>query len=301
MFVKTDDKHYKAIAGELRSYLGADKTYKPEQMASGIGDVLIKGFTNGNAEGYERGKSDGYSDGYSEGLNKGFVDGTAEGIEQGKQTAYDEFWDSQQANGSRKSCAGLYSGGGWNVDTFKPKHKLTPHSNTSMNMFYFCNYGNASIIDFRPFKHLFDFSSITNATYLFSNAWVDYIEADLSNATTLTNAFEEGYNPGKKTHLTLKISEKATGLSGAFLYLSKLTDLTFMEGSVIAASINLKDSPLNKASFESVFAALSPSATGKTATFKKTAKEAAFSNSEWETLKATKSNWTIKDENGNVL
>ena len=275
----TDDAHYKAIANELRSYLGADKTYKPSEMASGIYSVLMKGFSDGTAEGIERGK------------------------EQGKQEEYNEFWDSQQANGNIKACAGLYAGGGWNVDTFKPKHKLTPHPITSMNMFYFCNYGNASIIDFRPYKHLFDFSSITNAAYLFDNAWVDYIEADLSNATTLTNAFEEGYNPGKKTHLTLKISEKATSLSGAFLYLSKLTDLTFMEGSVIAASIDLKDSPLNKASFESVMRALSTATTGKTITVKKTAVNKAYETSEgaddgstsaeWLDWAVGRPNWTI--------
>jgi hypothetical protein len=72
-----------------------------------------------------------------------------------------------------------------------------------------------------------------------------------------------------------------------------LTDLIFVEGSVIAVSINLQHSPLTKASFESVVAALSPTVTGQTATFSKKAKEAAFTADEWAALIATKSNWTF--------
>ena len=65
-----------------------------------------------------------------------------------------------------------------------------------------------------------------------------------------------------------------------------------VEGSFFGR-INFSDCPLTKASFTSVINALSSMASGQTATFKKTAKEAAFTEAEWQTLISTKPNWTI--------
>ncbi len=211
----------------------------------------------------------------------------------GIQTEYDRFWDDFQDYGNRTSCRGMFAGAGWNVNTFNPKYKTTPKSITAIFMFHFCNYGNTPLLDYRNYKHLFDFSNVTNATSMFQDAWIDYINIDLSNATNLSNAFYEGYSAGRKTHITLTVSEKCTTFSSAFAYCTALTDLVFTDGSVIAANINLKDSPLNKVSITSIINALSATATSKTVTFKKSAKEVTFTDGEWSELTATKPNWTF--------
>lgn len=212
---------------------------------------------------------------------------------EGGKSWYDRFWDSFQDYGNRTTCRAMFAGVGWNAETFRPKYKTVPSTNTAVYMFQFFNSGASKNLDYRNFKHLFDFSGITNAACLFQDARMDYIDIDLSNATTLSSAFSEAYYAGKKTHITLKVSEKCTSYNSCFDYCTALTDLFFAEGSVIAANINLQHCPLKRASIESVFAALSPTVTGKTATFKKSAKEAAFTADEWSTLIATKSNWTF--------
>ncbi len=211
----------------------------------------------------------------------------------GKQAEYDRFWDSNQKNGNRGTYSGGFAGSGWNEETLNPKYVIKPTGQHGQFLFYFCNYG-AKNLDFRTIKDKVDLSSTTSANSMFSNAWVDYIEVDFSNITQMVSCFDEGHSPGHKTHISIKVSEKTTsGLSSAFQYCNALTDLIFEEGSVIAVSINLQYSPLNKESITSVVNALSATSSGQTATFKKTAKEAAFTADEWAELIADKTNWTF--------
>lgn len=44
--VTTDNKHYNDIADALRTATGTEETYKPEEMAEGIGEVFDKGAEN---------------------------------------------------------------------------------------------------------------------------------------------------------------------------------------------------------------------------------------------------------------
>ena len=62
---------------------------------------------------------------------------------------------------------------------------------------------------------------------------------------------------------------------------------------IIGASIGFPHSPLTRESITNVIEHLSETATGKTVTFKKSAKEAAFTDDEWAELTATKPNWTF--------
>ena len=215
------------------------------------------------------------------------------GKEAGKNAEYDRFWDDYQQNGNRENCRAMFSGAGWDVNTFKPKHRMKPSTNKAVFMFQFFNSENAEMIDYRNFKHLFDFSEITNGYGLFQDARMDYIDIDLSSATTILSCFSETYFPHQKTHITLKTSDKCTNYSSAFATCSALTDLFFAEGSVIATTIDLKSCPLIKASMTSVINALSSTTSGQTCTFKKTAKEAAFTEDEWDELIGTKPNWTF--------
>lgn len=213
-------------------------------------------------------------------------------FEDGKQAEYDAFWDNFQQNGNRTAYSSAF-GSGWNAEIFKPKYIIRPSGQHGGFLFHFFNYG-SPIMDFRMVKDKIDISGTTNATSMFENAWVDYIEVDFTHITNASNCFSEGYSPGHKTHITLKVSTKTTsGLTNAFYYCNTLTHLFFESGSEIVGSINTQHSPLVKESIESVVAALSSTATGQTCTFNKAAKEAAFTAEEWAYLIASKTNWTF--------
>ena len=58
-------------------------------------------------------------------------------------------------------------------------------------------------------------------------------------------------------------------------------------------SVEIIGKSVNKNNMQSVINALSSTATGKTIIFQKAAKEAAFTQEEWDALIAAKPNWTI--------
>lgn len=213
--------------------------------------------------------------------------------EAGKKAEYDAFWDAYQENGNRQMYSYAFSGMGWNAETFKPKYVIKPGSgNFAYGLFALFNYGNPNL-DFRNYAHLLDLSNVTIGTYMFQDARFDFIDLDLSKFTSLQSAFSEGWSSGKKTTITLKVSEKCTSFNACFSYCTALTNLTFKDGSVIAVTLNLQHSPLTKESIISVVNALSQNVTSQTVTFKKSAKEAAFTDDEWSELIATKPNWTF--------
>lgn len=217
-------------------------------------------------------------------------------FEAGKQAEYNRFWDSFQRNGTRVSYYNAFAGPGWTIETLKPKYRIAPKETQYADqyctgLFFHCNRGNPTI-DFRTIAHLFDFSQLVNAVNLFGEARMDYITANLPKASSLSGAFAQMWG-ATHTTITLTVSERCTNYNNCFASSSKLTNLFFTDGSVIAASIDLQSSPLIKESITSVVNALSATATGKTATFKKTAKEAAFTADEWAALIADKTNWTF--------
>ena len=87
------------------------------------------------------------------------------------------------------------------------------------------------------------------------------------------------------------VTERVIFSSDAFSNSTALANITF-EG-VIGNSINFQWSPLSKASITNIVEHLSSTATGQTCTFKKSAKEAAFTDDEWSALIANKTNWTF--------
>jgi hypothetical protein len=242
-------------------------------IAENVGNVFNAGWDNGYNEGWEAGGINGYGE--------------------GKLAEYDSFWDTCQNNGNRKNYSYAFTCG-WTPQNFKPKYKIILPANNygGVGMFRWFN-PTSQALDYREVKDMIDTSATTNATEMFCSARINYIDVDLSNATTLNKCFSAEWQGNLLTTLTLKVSDKCTNYSGAFGYCINLSNLTFPEDSDIAVSISFSDCPLTKASITSVINALSSSATGKTATFKKTAKEAAFTAEEWQALIATKSNWNI--------
>lgn len=129
--VRTDDKHYKAIANTLRSISGDSDLYTSEQLPSaitkGINDAHSAGINVGYNEGYGVGFGVGEEQGYNIGFSEGYDEGETNGKDLGKQEAYDIFWDNFQLNGKR--VAYLYAFHLWNDTIFKPKYPIIPTGN----------------------------------------------------------------------------------------------------------------------------------------------------------------------------
>lgn len=216
--------------------------------------------------------------------------------EAGKQAERDRFWDAYQQNGNRTDYYNAFSGDGWTSENLKPKYKVTPLDlyQGGVSMFYRCNWranNPSKIIDFSKIAHMFDFSNLTDANYMFNSANIDNIIADFSSAESLDAVFGSRWGTSGLKTITIKVSEKAK-LHNTFG--STITNLSFMSGSIIGQDISLSDAwYLTKESFMNVINTLSSSVSGKTATFNKYAKEVAFTDDEWAALIATKTNWTF--------
>jgi hypothetical protein len=145
-------------------------------------------------------------------------------------------------------------------------------------------------IDFSLIADKFDFSNIEYAAALFKDAKIENIIADLSKATNLSSAFSSGWGIYFIKNITIKVSENVDMTS---TFNGNVTNLTFMEGSEIGKSITVNSKVLTKESILSIVEHLTDTASGQTVTISKTAKESAFTASEWATLIATKPNWTF--------
>lgn len=205
------------------------------------------------------------------------------GIEQGRRAVYDEFWDSYQYNGKRTDYEYVFGGGGWNDTTFKPKY-IPINPRYAGSMFEKCG---ATDVD------------LTDVVEINNQCW-GYVKM-CKNFTGLVkfgdfycshqNCQEVFFGCTNLASVKSFTSQSATVFTSTFYNCTSLTDITF--AGTIANSFDIRYSPLNKASIESLIGCLSSTATGKTLTLKKTAKEAAFTDEEWATLTATKPNWTI--------
>ncbi len=214
------------------------------------------------------------------------------GFDAGKKAEWNRFWDAYQDNGKLTYYTYAFSGNGWTSETLKPKHKVIPANNSygTEGMFCFCNIFNKQPIDFREIEEKFDFSDISSAVRMFADANIQHITLNLTNVLDIRDTFSGAYRSLGVNYLHLTLSEHST-YNNAFRYNSSLTDLEI--AGAIGNTINFQHSPLSKASIESVINALSDTATGIAATFKKTAVDAAFTTDEWNALVATKPNWTI--------
>jgi hypothetical protein len=205
-------------------------------------------------------------------------------FEAGKQAEYDRFWDDYQQNGKRTNYAYAFAGQCWTPETLKPKYPIAPKWGGAGMMFYQSAYA-GSLKDVP-----LDFSQLSGMNYTFYNA-SGITEIPLIDASNCSQIMCDFQNCTALHTLSLRLSGKITTYADAFVGCSSLKNLT-IEG-VIGTSINFQWSPLSKESITSVINALSSSVTGQTATFKKSAKEAAFTADEWSALIEDKTNWTF--------
>lgn len=211
----------------------------------------------------------------------------------GMQSEYDRFWDAFQMNGNREGMQYCFAGNGWTAETFKPKHKIYPV------------YANQLFIRSENLKislpeHLaavgveLDFSRcVAISEFLAYSGIYEIGEMDLRTLGSMNYVFSAAQNLETVQHLIMK-SEGSQGFNEAsFRYCYALKNLT-ISGVIGQSGMNLQWSTLlSRASIESIIAALSATASGKSITLSKTAVNAAFTTDEWNALAGTKTNWTI--------
>ena len=211
-------------------------------------------------------------------------------FEAGAKSEYDRFWDVYQAEGNRDNYNYAFTGYGWTQSVFKPKYNIVPVTPTSM-------FSSSRIVDIRPqtIGVDVDFSKCTSFYYLCSNSTIKYIGVvDCSSASpaSLSYIFSSAKELVSVEKVIMPEMDSAGFADKSFENAVKLEHIR-IEG-VIRRSTCLRWSVvLTKESITSIVQALSDTAEGQTITFSQTAKEAAFTDSEWAELIGTKPNWTF--------
>lgn len=222
--------------------------------------------------------------------------------EAGKQAQYDEFWDEFQASGTRTNYDEGFAGIGWTSKTFKPKYSIVP--NTAY-MIFRDNQAGIDLVDYFEKNGItVDFSQVTNARYAFYNAAFTHLGvldfSKIVHAGELTGTFNWC---GAKTVDLIKLSATQGSYSSTFTSWGALESIT-IEGSISCNGASFAQSTkLTKASITSIVNALSATTSGLAVTLSNTAVNKAFettagagdgsTSAEWQSLIATKSNWTI--------
>lgn len=252
------------------------------------------------AEKIARAKAD-YDAVYEAGKAAGGIGGSYdEGFEEGKQSEYDrlwnEFWDKAQADGTRTTYQLAFTH--LTPELLPPKYDIRPTN--AQNIFASNRYIKDDLRKLMGGKVL-DFSNCTRVDYAFN--WTGFTALgtlDFSKATIYWEVF--GSSSILETIELLIMPTQQSNDIDWFNNCTSLKEIT-IQGD-IANNINLKWSPLDKKSIESVITHLSAAVSGKTLTLKKSAVNTAFETSsgaadgsnsdEWNKLIANKpSGWTI--------
>ena len=209
-------------------------------------------------------------------------------FEAGKKNEHTAFWGAFQNNGNRTDYRYAFAGAGagWTVSNFKPMYSM--HPTTDAREMFRDSRINADLgAILNECGVTLNFSGCTRMENAFYNTYFTALpEIDLSGAIA-TSVFD--WSSKLVTISSLITSETSTGIG--FYKCTSLKNITIT--GIIAISLWIADSPLTKASIESVISALSGTVTGKTLSIKATAKQEAFSDAEWAQLIGTKPNWTI--------
>lgn len=212
--------------------------------------------------------------------------------EAGKKSQYDFFWDNYQDYGKRGDYSHAFTSMYWNNDTILPKYDIIVNGSAD-RMFMNVQGPYRSPLDlvdlFEKQGRKMDFSKCTRFYYTFYWAYIKRLGViDMTASTTNDYVFETPY---LQTIEKLIVNEN-TPFSSRSFHSSALANINEIEGK-FGKNMTFAQCPLTKASITNVVNALSSTTSGLTCTFKKTAKESAFTASEWSTLIATKPNWTF--------
>ena len=222
-------------------------------------------------------------------------------FEAGKKSEYDAFWDNYQQNGNRTNYTTAF-GSCWNVDLFKPKYSIRPTS--AYFMFYnntgaMINIGEVAEDYFDALGIELDYSKAGHCQYAIAALHAKrFKKLDFSSAISTTNLFYLHNNVINNNNSVEEIdefvsSEITTYENSTFQHATHLREIRFT-GVIAKGVVNFQwNTKLSKASIESIVNALSPNTSGLTCTLSQTAVNNAFTTSDWNTLKDTKTNWNI--------
>ena len=205
--------------------------------------------------------------GSEKGYDVGYVDGSNKGYELGKKDEYDAFWEDFQDGRNRVTYKYAFAGSAWSEELLeKIKYPIIfpQESNTgtrnALGMFSYLNVGNSNPeFDMTEICKKIDFKGCKSASNVFQNAVARNITVDFSGCETLSNTFlcNDG---GNLDYIKIKVSEKAVfGTNATTLNtfnLDTLTEIRFLEGSVIANSIKFTSDKLTALSVVSIIGAL---------------------------------------------
>ena len=212
----------------------------------------------------------------------------------GMQAEQDRFWDTYQECGARTNYD--YAFYQWKSDCFNPKY--LNNIDKAQNMFYNANMrGNEHI------KRL-NFSGCRNFIQTFQGCEVEELGIiDASNTNSgygFTGIFSNA-TLLRKIEKFIFPTDSKVAYNYPFNQCNSLTDITI--GGTIYKTITFEWCPLSKESIKSIIEHLSDTVSDQTLTLKSTAVNTAFeteegladgsTSTEWATLIATKSNWTI--------
>lgn len=200
--VRTDDKHYKAIADAIRNQPGYTDNYTPEQMPSAI----ISAMSDANAAGMGAGYDDGYA--------------------LGKEAKYNEFWDAYQDDGNRNQYSYAFAQSGWNDATFKPKFDIKP---TELEYGFMRCQCTQKMQDIETECNMtFDFSNCTKFNYaFFYSEFTELPDIDLSKAEATLNRVFAGCKAAKIGTVTISENQNFNAL---FQSCSSLREIRFAGG-----------------------------------------------------------------------
>ena len=229
----------------------------------------------------------------AENQQKVYDAGHEAGVAQGEQNAKQEFWDAYQDYGNRRSYQYAFSGPGWNNKTFTPMYDIiTDNLTYSLAMFQYTGITGdlAEILE----RHgvALDTSKLTQPQWMFVCASGITRIGELNLSSTY-NYIELFYGCTNLETIDKLICNSGTKnqFRDTFYGCTSLKNITIE--NVMRGSVDFSACPLTKESITSIFNALHGTETGYTITLKQTAVESAFTDAEWEALKATKSNWTV--------
>lgn len=220
----------------------------------------------------------------------GKVNILVDGYQNGRNDEWSLIWDSLQNGGKRTNYDYFCNLASFNVDSFKPKYDMKPTS--AMSMFRTRNMKEDLSELLSNLGVKIDFRNCTNVTYLFYDS--PFIRVPEINTTSANSLFYLFKLSQIETidKLILK-SDGSQTLTGVLSDMKKLENV-IVEGTIGQNGFDVGASTLlSGASIESIINALSSTTSGLTVTISKTAKENAFTDEEWQTLIATKPNWTI--------
>ena len=181
-------------------------------------------------------------------------------------TFYDRFWDAFQNHGGYVYYyAGAFGSTRWTDEVYDPKYPIV------------CGGGYAM-------ERLFHSTAITDTKVPITMTNGDFIASMFTNSKLKT--------------IRKLVLENTDGVKtgNSFDNCTDLQNITIegvLSGQSGRTDPNFQWSPLTKASMKNVIACLSDTSVEVTATFQKTAVNAAFTTDEWNALVASKPNWTI--------